>query len=264
MEIAEHAIALVALTIMEIVLGIDNIIFIAILTSRLPKEQQPAARGLGLGLALIMRLLLLLMLTWIMRADDAIFTFSELFARFGWSFEEAVNRFRLHEETYAHINEVSIRDLIMLGGGLFLIWKSVHEIHKKLEGEHDGQKVPRPPSFAGVLVQIALLDIVFSLDSVITAVGMAREIWVMITAVILAVGVMLVFAGRISAFVERHPTLKMLALCFLLLIGVMLVADGIGTEISKGYIYFAMAFAVLVEMLNLWMKTKHPAQPTKM
>jgi len=249
MEIAEHAIALLALTVMEIVLGIDNIIFIAILTARLPASQQAPGRTIGLGLALIMRLALLGTLFWILHLEEPLFLFSKLLTPLGLPLEWLTE----HKE----IDEFSVRDVIMLVGGLFLIWKSVHEIHKKLEGEHDDGTKKRVPSFAGVLVQIALLDMVFSLDSVITAVAMARSIWIMVAAVIIAVGVMVVFAGRVSAFVERHPTLKMLALCFLLLIGVMLVADGIGTHISKGYIYFAMAFAVLVEMLNLWMKTKH-------
>lgn len=252
MEIAEHAIALVALTVMEIVLGIDNIVFIAILTGRLPPAQQALGRRLGLILALAMRVLLLFTLSWIMGLKDPILTLESLLSRAGWTPEWLT----AHHE----VNEISVRDLIMLGGGLFLIWKSVHEIHKKLEGEHGSAHASRPPSFMGVLVQIGILDMVFSLDSVITAVGMARSIWIMVAAVILAVGVMLIFAGRVSSFVERHPTLKMLALSFLLLIGVMLVADGIGTEISKGYIYFAMSFALLVEMLNLWMQARHTAK----
>lgn len=251
MEIAEHAIALVALTVMEIVLGIDNIVFIAILTGRLPQAQQASGRRLGLALALVMRILLLCTISWIMGLKDPILSIGSVLARAGWSVEWLAE----HE----HVNEISVRDIIMLVGGLFLIWKSVHEIHKKLEGDEHGEHEMKAPSFIGVLVQISLLDIVFSLDSVITAVGMANSIWIMVAAVVLAVGVMLIFAGHVSAFVERHPTLKMLALSFLLLIGVMLVADGIGTEISKGYIYFAMSFALFVEMLNLWMKSKHKA-----
>lgn len=255
MELAEHAIALIALTVMEIVLGIDNIVFIAILTGRLPQAEQAAGRRLGLALALVMRILLLCTISWIMGLKDPIVTLDPLLSRTGWSFEWLAEN--------EHVNHISVRDLIMLGGGLFLIWKSVHEIHKKLEGDEGGEQVAKAPSFIGVLIQICLLDIVFSLDSVITAVGMANSIWIMVAAVVLAVGVMLIFAGHVSAFVEKHPTIKMLALSFLLLIGVMLVADGIGTEISKGYIYFAMSFALFVEMLNLWMKSKHKARVAK-
>lgn len=233
----EWLIALIALTAMEIVLGIDNIVFIAILTGRLPKERQVAARRLGLTLAMVTRILLLLTLTWILGLTKPLFTLSDLGLPAKWFGEEAL--------------EVSLRDLILLAGGLFLIGKSVHEIHVKIEGADDHQARDGQVSFTGVLVQIAVLDIIFSLDSVITAIGMAEHIWVMIVAVILAVGVMLIFAETVSRFVERHPTLKMLALSFLILIGVMLVAEGIGTHVNKGYIYFAMAFALVVEVLNL-------------
>jgi predicted tellurium resistance membrane protein TerC len=223
---AEAALALVTLTALEIVLGIDNIIFISILAGKLPAAQQARARTIGLALAMGTRVLLLVSLTWIMRLT------APLFSLFG--------------------QEISGRDLILGLGGLFLIWKSVHEIHDRLEGpaEHsDGSRAA--VTFGGVLAQIAVLDIVFSLDSVITAVGMANQIAIMITAVVLAVAFMMFAAGPVSAFVERHPTVKMLALSFLLLIGVTLIAESLDQHIPKGYIYFAMAFSVLVEMLNL-------------
>jgi len=190
-------VALLFLTLMEIVLGIDNIVFIAILTGRLPEEQRAGARRLGLGLALGMRVLLLLSLSWILGLTAPIFSLTQMGIPKDWFGTE--------------VNEISVRDLILLVGGLFLIGKSVHEIHAKLEGHHEGRHVGQNVTFTGVLVQIALLDLVFSLDSVITAVGMARQIWVMIVAVVVAIGVMLIFAGPISRFVERHPTLKMLA-----------------------------------------------------
>lgn len=240
-------IALVALTAMEIVLGIDNIVFISVVSSRLPQHQQQLARRIGLLAAMGTRIVLLLAITWIVKADNPFFSLTALplpaFAA-EWLAE--------HKE----VNGISVRDLIVLGGGLFLIWSSVREIHHKVEGAHEDHAEPKVVTFRSVITQIAILDLVFSLDSVITAVGMAEAIWVMITAVVLAVGVMLVFAGPVSAFVEKHPTVKMLALSFLLLIGVMLVADGLGTHIDKGYIYFAMAFALLVEMLNLRMSAR--------
>ena len=227
-------ISLVTLTFLEIVLGIDNIVFISILAAKLPKEQQEKARKLGLSLALITRVLLLLGLSWVMGLKATLFTVS----LFSWSLD------------------VSGRDLILFFGGLFLIAKSTHEIHNKLEGE-DGEVTRRlAPTFASVITQILLLDVVFSLDSVITAVGMAQRKEVMIAAVIIAVGFMLFFSGYISTFIERHPTLKMLALSFLLLIGVVLVADGLHQHIPKGYIYFAMAFSVGVEWLNIRLRTK--------
>jgi len=237
-------IALVALTAMEIVLGIDNIVFIAIVTSSLPAQQQPAARRLGLLLALGMRVLLLLTLQWIMGLQQPILHLTDLGLPAAWFAS-------WDSHHWEHFNGVSWRDVILIVGGLFLIAKSVHEIHKKLEGQHDQQHAIGTATFSGVLVQIALLDIIFSLDSVITAVGMANQIWVMIVAVVLAIGVMIVFAESVSRFVERHPTVKMLALSFLILIGVMLLAEGIGTEINKGYIYFAMFFALVVEFLNI-------------
>lgn len=224
----ESWIALLTLTVLEIVLGIDNIIFISILSGKLPSEQQARARMLGLALAMVTRVGLLMSLTWIMRLIDPLFT--------------------------VLAQEVSGRDLILLIGGLFLLAKSTHEIHAKLEGPHGSDSAKGAASFAGTIIQILLLDIVFSLDSVITAVGMANEIMVMILAVVIAVIFMMIFAGAISRFVEGHPTVKMLALAFLLLIGVTLIAEGLDQHISKGYIYFAMAFSILVEMLNLRMK----------
>ena len=234
--------ALVALTAMEIVLGIDNIVFIAILSSRLPAEQQAKARRLGLGAAMASRILLLLSLKWVLGLTNPLFSLSNL---------------GIPEALMSHdFDEVSFRDLFLLSGGLFLIGKSVHEIHDKIEGAGAERKVGKQVSMRSVLLQIAVLDIVFSLDSVITAVGMAKDIWVMVVAVILSVGVMLVFADAVSAFVERHATVKMLALSFLILIGVMLVAEGLGTHINKGYIYFAMTFALAVEFLNLQVRPK--------
>ena len=226
-------ISLFTLTALEIVLGIDNIIFISILAGKLPRQQQAKARRLGLTLALITRILLLMSLTWIMGLTRPLFTLPVL------------------------DKGISGRDLVLLLGGLFLIWKSVREVHEKLE-EDDGHIVAAKDqvSFSGVIVQILLLDIVFSLDSVITAIGMADVLWVMVTAVVIALGVMLIFAGKISDFVNHHPTLKMLALSFLILIGVALLGEGMGLHIPKGYIYFSMAFAFAVEMLNLKMRSK--------
>lgn len=218
-------IALVTLTFLEVVLGVDNIIFISILASKLPRSQQDLARRVGLLAAMGMRILLLLSIVWIIRLT------APLFSILGRS--------------------ISGRDLILIGGGLFLLTKATIEIHERLEGEEGRSSARVLPSFAAVITQIVLLDIVFSLDSVITAVGMVEEISVMITAVILAVGLMMFSAGPISFFVNRHPTVKVLALSFLLLIGVALVGDGLGMHIPKGYIYFAMGFSVLVEMINL-------------
>jgi predicted tellurium resistance membrane protein TerC len=229
---AENLISLVSLTSLEIVLGIDNVVFLAILSQRLPLAQQKRARRLGLTLALGLRLALLFTLSWIMRLTAPLFTL------IGHTF--------------------SGRDLVMLGGGLFLIAKASHEIYDRLEGDHAGGGGAKAgtASFAGTLVQILTLDVVFSLDSVITAVGMARQIWVMVTAMVIAVGVMLLSADKISGFINRHPSMKMLALSFLLLIGVLLVAEGLGQHIEKGYIYFAMAFAFAVELLNIRMRRK--------
>jgi predicted tellurium resistance membrane protein TerC len=219
-------VALATLTVMEIVLGIDNVVFIAILTGRLPVAQQPGARRLGLALALVIRIGLLFAITWVMGLVAPLFTLA------GQSF--------------------SGRDLILLGGGLFLIFKATWEIYSKVEAiPHETNPKAAPTVFLLVLVQILLLDIVFSLDSVITAVGMANDVNIMVTAMVLAMIVMLLSAGAVSEFVERHPSVKILALAFLLLIGVMLVAEGMGNHVEKGYIYFAMAFSLFVELLNL-------------
>jgi predicted tellurium resistance membrane protein TerC len=233
-------ISLITLTVLEIVLGIDNIIFISIMASKLPENKQKKARQVGLGLAMITRVLLLLSLTWIMTLTTPIFNMAEWV---GLSDGELFEKMA-----------ISGRDLILIIGGLFLIYKSTREIHEKLEGDEHAVETKAVITFSGVIVQILLLDIVFSLDSVITAVGMADHIGVMIAAVIIAVGVMMLSAGGISDFVNKHPTVKMLALSFLLLIGVSLLAEGFEQHIPKGYIYFAMAFSVLVEMLNLKMK----------
>ena len=229
-------IALVTLTVLEIVLGIDNIIFISILAGKLPQEQQGRARQVGLALAMITRILLLLSLNWIARLTEPLF---------------AVFHF-----------EISGRALILLGGGLFLLAKSTYEIHERLEGETAHASAKVKASFTSVITQIILLDIVFSLDSVITAVGMANQLWVMITAVIIAVLIMLWASSPISDFVNRHPTVKMLALSFLLLIGFSLMAEGLELHIPKAYIYFAMAFSVFVEMLNLRLRGR--AEPVKL
>lgn len=225
---ADAWISLLTLTVLEIVLGIDNIIFISILSGKLPAHQQKRARRLGLALAMITRVLLLLSLSWIIRMDE------DLFSIAGHGF--------------------SGRDLVLLLGGLFLIYKATTEIHEKIEGDEHEERKLNAPSFKSVIVQILLLDIVFSLDSVITAVGMADHVIVMIIAVIIAVLIMLVAADPISNFVNKHPTVKMLALSFLVLIGVSLLVEGMGGHVDKAYIYFAMGFSVLVEMLNLWMR----------
>jgi predicted tellurium resistance membrane protein TerC len=232
----QNWIALVTLTSLEIVLGIDNIIFISILAGKLPDHQQARARRTGLFLAMFVRIALLFSLAWIIQLTAPFFT---VFGR-----------------------GISGRDLILLAGGLFLLAKSTFEIHEKLEGEEGHASAKVKASFTSVIIQILLLDVVFSLDSVITAVGMVDQLAVMVTAVILAVGVMLLSAGSVSSFVERHPTIKMLALSFLLLIGFSLVAEGFHFEIPKGYIYFAMGFSVLVEMLNLRLRGK--AEPVNL
>lgn len=227
----EAWISLATLTAMEIVLGIDNIVFLTILVGGLPPEQRERARILGLGLALVSRLLLLLAITWVMGLTAPLFSFLG--------------------------HEYSGRDLILLVGGLFLVGKATLEIHEKLEVEHEHRRAARgKAAFGLVLLQIAILDIVFSLDSVVTAVGMARHVPVMVTAMVIAVGVMMLSARTIGEFVNRHPSLKILALSFLILIGVTLVADGMGRHIEKGYIYFAMAFSLLVEMINMRYRAK--------
>jgi len=226
----ETWIALVTLSALEIVLGVDNIIFISVLASKLPKAQQARARRVGLLGAMVTRILLLFSLAWLARLT------APLFAPFGKPF--------------------SGRDLILLGGGLFLLAKATWEIHDNLEGGEHDRKAQRVASFASLIAQIMVLDIVFSLDSVITAIGMARQVGVMVAAVVIAVGVMLWASGPIATFVDRHPTIKILALSFLLLIGFSLVAEGFGQHIPKGYIYFAMGFSVFVEMLNLRARTR--------
>ena len=223
-------IALLTLTALEIVLGIDNIIFISILAGKLPRDQQARARTLGLGAAMLSRILLLFSLAWVMRLTRPLFTVLE--------------------------QEISGRDIILIVGGLFLLGKSTHEIHLKVEGEDGEVTAGAVTSFAGVIVQIFILDVVFSLDSVITAIGMADEVAVMVAAVVVAVLFMMAFAGMVADFVHRHPTVKMLALSFLLMIGLSLVAEGFDQHIPKGYIYFAMAFSVFVEMLNLRIRTR--------
>jgi predicted tellurium resistance membrane protein TerC len=256
---AESAVSLLTLSLLEIVLGIDNIVFIAILVGKLPPAQQPRARRIGLAVAMITRILLLLAIGWVMRLTRPLFTLPLV---------------------PGEAAEISGKDLILLLGGLFLIGKATYEIHDKLEGaEEEPHRATGAPgvaggaggagaaaaaagaSFAAIIVQILVLDIVFSLDSVITAVGMARQVPIMIAAVMIAVGVMLLFSGYISDFVQRHPTVKVLALAFLILIGVMLVADSFERHIPKGYIYFAMAFSLAVEMLNLRLrKARNPVQ----
>ncbi|MEM8669600.1 MAG: TerC family protein [Planctomycetota bacterium] len=261
----ESLLALLALTVMEIILGIDNIVFIAIVSGRLPPEKRSAARRIGLALAMVMRILLLLMIGWLMSLTQPLFELAKLAPT------EAIAEYFLEE---SEINEVTGRDLILLFGGLFLLYTAVREIHHKIEGDDEETETNTLPDDTGgrsettikansksvtvssVLIRIALMDVIFSLDSVITAVGMAKHIEIMILAVVVSVGVMIVFANQISDFVQDHPTVKMLALSFLMLIGVVLVSDSLGTPFSKGYIYFAMAFSLMVELLNLRMGSK--------
>ena len=230
-------IALATLTALEIVLGIDNIIFISILVGRLPEESRNLARRLGLGFAMATRILLLLSLAWIMRLREPLFTL--------WQ-------------------DISGRDLILIVGGLFLLWKSVHEIHNSLEGDEQGAGGSAGgaahATFGGVIVQIGIIDIVFSLDSVIKAVGLADQVAVMVLAIVISVAVMMFAARPIGEFVDRHPTIKMLALAFLVLVGVTLIAEGFETHVPKGYIYFAMAFSVGVEMLNIRLRDRRAAR----
>ncbi len=244
------AAALIALSVMEIVLGIDNIVFISIATSKLPKEQQQRARLIGLGLAMGFRVLLLCFIATIVSWTQPLFQLDQVLPEFMHSLIVGQDE----------INEVSVRDLILFGGGLFLIYQSVREIHHLTESQDDPASISSVPAkFGAVLVQIALLDIVFSLDSVITAVGMVDNVSVMIAAVMISVFVMMVFSGPISSFVMKHPSVKVLALSFLLMIGVMLVAEGFGTHFSKNYVYFAMAFSLVVELLNLRISNKRKA-----
>jgi len=233
---SELIISLVTLTVLEVVLGVDNVIFISILSAKLPQSQQKRARRIGLLGAMLMRIALLFSITWIARLTEPLIN---VFGR-----------------------DLSGRDLILLLGGAFLIAKATYELHERLEGESGHGSGRVAASFTAVITQVMLLDIVFSLDSVITAIGMANNLWVMVSAVILAVLLMLVAAEPISAFVEEHPTIKVLALSFLLLIGMSLVADGLGQHISKGYIYFAMGFSVFVEMINIRVRRK--VKPVKL
>lgn len=227
---AETWIALITLVSLELVLGVDNVIFISILAGKLPKDQQVRARSVGISAAVITRILLLLSLSWVIGLTEPLFTVAEF--------------------------HISGRDIILIGGGLFLLWKATHEIHQKLEGEEGSRSAKVKGSFSSVIIQIMLLDIVFSLDSVITAVGMVNELLIMIIAVVFAAGVMIFLAGPLSTFVEEHPTIKMLALSFLLMIGFTLIVEGLHQHIPKGYIYFAMGFSVFVEMLNLRVRAK--------
>ena len=234
-------IALATLTALELVLGIDNIIFISILAGKLPAHQRDKARKLGIALAAITRLALLFVISWIIGLTAPLFTL------FG--------------------NEFSWRDLILIGGGLFLIGKATHEIHQKLEGASEEVTAGAAASFMGVIAQIMLLDVVFSLDSIITAVGMVEQRWVMVTAILISIAFMIGFAKPIGDFVERHPTVKVLALSFLIMIGLVLIADGFGQHIPKGYIYAAMAFSVFVELINLWIRNRSKgarARPVKL
>ena len=232
----EAWIALVTLTALEIVLGIDNIIFISILVGRLPEQQRNKGRVLGLGFAMLTRILLLLSITWVMKLTTPLFTIAS--------------------------TGLSGRDIILIGGGLFLLWKSTVEIHESLEGAGEERSDAAVAGFAATILQIAIIDIIFSLDSVITAVGLAQDVAVMIIAIIAAVGVMMFAAKAIGEFVDRHPTIKVLALSFLVVVGVALIAEGFNWHMPRGYIYFAMAFSTVVEMLNIRMRKK--AQPVKL
>ncbi|TWT82177.1 Integral membrane protein TerC family protein [Planctomycetes bacterium CA13] len=263
----ESLIAILALTAMEIVLGIDNIVFIAIITGRLPPDKRSVARRVGLFLAMGMRILLLLMIGWLISLEDPLLELSH------WMPIEVFSQQLIDTP---EINEISGRDLILLFGGLFLLYTAVREIHHKIEGDEEEADIGNMPgdqggasdgitpaaqsktaiTMSGVLIRIAFMDVIFSLDSVITAVGMANHIEIMIAAVIIAVTVMIIFANQISDFVQDHPTVKMLALSFLMLISVVLLSDAVGTPINKGYVYFAMTFSLIVEFLNLRMKAK--------
>jgi len=271
--------ALISLTAMEIVLGIDNIIFLTILVGRLPQHQQRIARQLGLGAALATRLLLLFTLAWLAGLTTPLFKLTDLGVPASWLMPEVTqvdpkdknimmrdiyqDKLPMSKERaeaiFKNVNDISLRDLVLIVGGLFLIVKSTMEIHHKLEEtkESPDKQLKNTSNFTAVIAQIAAIDIIFSLDSVITAVGMARQVWVMVVAMIVAVAVMLLAAGAIGNFVARNPTMKMLALSFLILIGVMLLVDGFGQHIDRGYVYFAMGFSVIVEFLNLRLR-KHP------
>ena len=288
----EALIALTALTLMEIVLGIDNIVFISILTAKLPIERQSAGRRIGLLLALGTRLLLLSCIFWIAQLTAPVVTLSDWLpteglkgyyyerpslghgghlgvapaseGRAAGDVEEADPTPKFDQEAWEEFDGVSWRDLILIAGGMFLIYNSVREIHHEVEGDaHSAKNAPRKVTFAGVLTQIAIMDVIFSLDSVITAVGMANQLWVMFAAVIIAVAVMILFANQVGDFVDGNPTVRMLALNFLLLIGVMLLAEGAGTPINKGYIYFAMAFSLFVEVFNIRVRNKDRTHSTE-
>ena len=281
LRIVELGIALVALTVMEIVLGIDNIVFISIQAGKLPLEQRAKARWFGLGAAMVTRILLLFCINWIMQLTNAIFTWADvlqwLTPRLGEGTMETLGLEKaedwLLDERRKDIDAFTWKDLVLLIGGLFLINSAVREIHHKMEGVYDEDHAAgtKGVTMSSVMTQIAFLDIIFSLDSVITAVGMVNTgdrtpeggIWVMVIAVLIAVLVMMFFAGPVGTFVEKHPTVKMLALSFLLLIGVMLVADAVGTHIDKGYIYFAMGFSLLVEVFNLRAAAKRKTKQMK-
>lgn len=276
----EAIVALVTLTAMEIVLGIDNIIFLTILVGRLPHHQQRIARQLGLGAALATRLLLLFTLAWLAGLTTPLFKLTDIGVPQSWLMPE-VNEVNANEKNimmkdihhdkipmskeraeaiFNSVNDISLRDIVLIVGGLFLIIKSTMEIHHKLEEAKESPDKPMKTTsnFAAVIIQIAAIDIIFSLDSVITAVGMARQVWVMVVAMIVAVAVMFLAANAIGTFVARNPTMKMLALSFLILIGVMLLADGFGQHIDRGYVYFAMGFSVIVEFLNLKLRKHQP------
>jgi predicted tellurium resistance membrane protein TerC len=244
--------ALLTLSLLEIVLGIDNIVFLSILVDRLPEHQRKTARLIGLGLAMFARLLLLFSITWIMGLTKPVFSFH--LPEFLWDLSPA------YKEHHGLLG-VSVKDLILFFGGAFLIWKSTKEIHHKLEDAEESGVVVKTTSFAAVLVQIMMIDIIFSLDSVITAVGMVNDpsrVSLMMTAVVISVGVMMLASGTVSAFVSKHPSVKMLALSFLILIGTTLMAEGFHFHFPKGYIYFAMAFSLGVELLNLRVRGKNP------
>ncbi|MCB9954103.1 MAG: TerC family protein [Planctomycetaceae bacterium] len=262
--------ALITLTLMETVLGIDNIIFISILCGRLPESQRKSARNMGLAAAMGTRLILLMCINLVMSLTNPVFNLSDIgvpqaaiealvpgppgagHGAHGTDEGDAPEPVKPSPEAVAEVNGVSVKDLILLVGGLFLIFHSIMEIHHKLEGEEDDEEgTSKAANYWGIITQIALLDLIFSLDSVITAVGMANQIWVMVLAVIISIGIMMAFAGHISDFVDRNPTIKILALSFLILIGVLLVAEGIGTHFNKGYVYFAMAFSLVVELINM-------------
>lgn len=242
----DWVVPLFTLTLMEVVLGIDNIVFLSILVGALPAEQKKVARFVGLGLAVVARIVLLMGIKWVMGLEQAIFHWSSI----GWVPDGWV-------ESH-HVDAVTGKDIVLLGGGFFLIGKSVVEIHKKTMGGDEAELADKAKkaSFAGVIAQVVILDLVFSIDSVISAIGMAKELWVMVTAMLVAVAFMAIFAGKVSRFVDENPTFKMLALSFLVMIGVLLIAEGAGTHIGKGYIYAAMVFALAVELLNMRMRKR--------